>query len=55
MGPPVYGDETRSLIARIRAFTFSSRFEGFGNSAAEAAAMGRLTLVTRTVADDPAA
>lgn len=46
IGEPVYGDEKWRLICQARAFAYPSRWEGFGNSAAEAVAAGVPTLVT---------
>jgi glycosyltransferase involved in cell wall biosynthesis len=46
LGDPVYGREKWDLITRAAAFCYPSRWEGFGNSAAEAVAAGVPTLVT---------
>lgn len=46
IGPPVYGEEKWGLISRAAAFVYPSRWEGFGNAAAEAVAVGVPTLVT---------
>lgn len=46
IGPPVYGDTKWQLISAARAFSYPSRWEGFGNSAAEAVGAGVPTLVT---------
>ena len=46
IGPPVYGDEKWQLISGASAFAYPSRWEAFGNSAAEAIALGVPTLVT---------
>lgn len=46
LGEPVYGDEKWRLLSRALAFTYPSRWEGFGNSAAEAVSIGVPTLVT---------
>ena len=46
LGDPVYGDEKWRLLSRALAFTYPSRWEGFGNSAAEAVSIGVPTLVT---------
>lgn len=46
VGDPVYGDEKWRLLASAAAFTYPSQWEGFGNSAAEAVAVGVPTLVT---------
>jgi glycosyltransferase involved in cell wall biosynthesis len=43
---PIYGREKLELMARAGAFVYPSRWEGFGNSVAEAAAVGVPTLVT---------
>lgn len=40
IGPPIYGREKFELMASARGFLYPSRFEAFGNSAAEAAALG---------------
>jgi glycosyltransferase involved in cell wall biosynthesis len=46
VGDAVYGDEKWALLQAARAFVYPSRWEGFGNSTAEAAALGVPTLVT---------
>jgi glycosyltransferase involved in cell wall biosynthesis len=46
IGPPVYGDVKWQLISGASAFAYPSRWEAFGNSAAEAIALGVPTLVT---------
>ncbi len=46
IGPPVYGDDKWELLAHASAFAYPSRWEAFGNSAAEAVGMGVPTLVT---------
>lgn len=46
IGDAVYGDEKWDLLRAARAFVYPSRWEGFGNSTAEAAALGVPTLVT---------
>jgi glycosyltransferase involved in cell wall biosynthesis len=46
VGPPVYGEEKWSLLAAAAGFVYPSRWEGFGNAPAEAAAMGVPTVVT---------
>lgn len=46
VGEPVYGDEKWRLLSQASAFTYPSRWEGFGNAAAEAVAIGLPTLVT---------
>lgn len=38
--PAVYGEEKWDLITAARGFVYPSRWEAFGNSAAEAAALG---------------
>jgi glycosyltransferase involved in cell wall biosynthesis len=43
---PIYGREKLELMARAAAFVYPSRWEGFGNSLAEAAAVGVPALVT---------
>jgi glycosyltransferase involved in cell wall biosynthesis len=43
---PIYGRDKLELMARASAFVYPSRWEGFGNSVAEAAAVGVPTLVT---------
>lgn len=47
IGPPVYEEDKWSLLRRARGFVYPSRWEGFGNSAAEAAAVGVPLLTTR--------
>jgi len=46
VGDAVHGDAKWDLIARARGFVYPSRWEGFGNSVAEAAVLGVPTLVT---------
>lgn len=46
IGDAVYGEEKWALLRAARAFVYPSRWEGFGNSTAEAAAVGVPTLVT---------
>lgn len=46
IGDAVYGQDKWKLIGAAAAFTYPSRWEGFGNSAAEAVAAGVPTLVT---------
>lgn len=46
IGEPVYGAEKWELISRAAAFVYPSRWEGFGNSVAEAVVAGVPTLVT---------
>ena len=46
VGEPVYGDDKWDLIERAVALVYPSRWEGFGNSLAEAAAAGVPTLAT---------
>lgn len=46
IGPAVYGETKWQLISAARAFCYPSRWEGFGNSAAEAVCAGVPTLVT---------
>ncbi|MGH2866577.1 MAG: glycosyltransferase [Solirubrobacteraceae bacterium] len=43
---PIYGREKLELMARASAFVYPSRWEGFGNSLAEAASVGVPVLVT---------
>ena len=43
---PLYGDEKWSALKSAAGFVYPSRWEGFGNSAAEAAALGVPLLVT---------
>lgn len=43
---PIYGREKLELMARASAFVYPSRWEGFGNSLAEAASVGTPALVT---------
>jgi glycosyltransferase involved in cell wall biosynthesis len=45
IGPPVYGDEKWRLLSEASAFAYPSRWEAFGNSAAEAVGLGVPTLV----------
>ncbi len=46
VGGPVHGREKYELLARAAGFVYPSRWEGFGNSVAEAVAVGVPTLVT---------
>ena len=46
VGPPVYGDDKWKLLGDASAFAYPSRWEAFGNSAAEAVGLGLPTLVT---------
>lgn len=46
VGEPIHGREKLELMARSSAFVYPSRWEGFGNSAAEAASVGAPVLVT---------
>lgn len=46
VGDPVYEDEKWRLLERAAGFVYPSRWEAFGNSPAEAVAMGVPTLVT---------
>lgn len=46
VGEPVYGAEKEELMARAAGFVYPSRWEAFGNSVAEAAALGVPALVT---------
>lgn len=46
VGDAIYGDEKSQLVSRARAFVYPSRWEGFGNAAAEAVGAGVPTLVT---------
>lgn len=46
IGPAIYGDEKWRLLAKASAFAYPSRWEAFGNSAAEAVGLGVPTLVT---------
>lgn len=46
LGPPLYGDDKWALLERAVGFVYPSRWEGFGNSLAEAAALGVPTLAT---------
>jgi glycosyltransferase involved in cell wall biosynthesis len=43
---PVYGDEKWNVLARARGLVYPSRWEAFGNSVAEAAALGVPVLTT---------
>lgn len=43
---PVFGNEKWDVMAQARGFLYPSRWEGFGNSVAEAAAIGLPVLVT---------
>jgi glycosyltransferase involved in cell wall biosynthesis len=45
-GEPIRGEEKRQALSRALGFVYPSRWEGFGNSLAEAAAMGVPALVT---------
>jgi glycosyltransferase involved in cell wall biosynthesis len=47
IGSAVHGEEKFALMARARAFVYPSRWEAFGNSVAEAAAVGVPILTTR--------
>jgi glycosyltransferase involved in cell wall biosynthesis len=44
--PPLYGDEKWSALKSATGFVYPSRWEGFGNSVAEAASLGLPLLVT---------
>jgi glycosyltransferase involved in cell wall biosynthesis len=46
IGTAVYGKEKAELLARARGFVYPSRWEGFGNSLAEAAGVGVPALAT---------
>jgi glycosyltransferase involved in cell wall biosynthesis len=46
LGPPLLGAEKWELLVRAVGFVYPSRWEGFGNSLAEAAAIGTPTLAT---------
>jgi glycosyltransferase involved in cell wall biosynthesis len=46
LGPALYGDDKWSLLAKAAGFVYPSRWEGFGNSLAEAAALGVPALAT---------
>ena len=46
IGEPVYGDAKWKLLSHAAAFVYPSRWEGFGNSVAEAAAIGVPCLTT---------
>lgn len=46
VGPAVYGTDKWDLLGAATGFVYPSRWEGFGNSTAEAAALGIPTLVT---------
>jgi glycosyltransferase involved in cell wall biosynthesis len=46
IGQPVYGQKKWDLISQAAAFVYPSRWEGFGNSTAEAVSVGVPTLVT---------
>jgi glycosyltransferase involved in cell wall biosynthesis len=46
IGPAIYGDEKWRLLTEASAFAYPSRWEAFGNSAAEAVGLGVPTLVT---------
>jgi len=44
--PPLYGDEKWAALRSATGFVYPSRWEGFGNSVAEAASLGVPLLVT---------
>jgi len=44
--PAIYGDEKWSALRSATGFVYPSRWEGFGNSVAEAASLGLPLLVT---------
>ena len=44
--PPIYGDKKWSALKSATGFVYPSRWEGFGNSVAEAASLGLPLLVT---------
>lgn len=46
IGDPVYEDDKYDLLERAIGFVYPSRWEGFGNSVAEAASVGLPTLTT---------
>lgn len=46
IGPAVYGDDKWTLLSQAAGFVYPSRWEGFGNSLAEAAALGVPALAT---------
>jgi glycosyltransferase involved in cell wall biosynthesis len=46
VGEPVYGEAKWRLLSRAAAFVYPSRWEGFGNAVAEAAAIGVPCLTT---------
>jgi glycosyltransferase involved in cell wall biosynthesis len=46
IGEPVYGQDKWELLTRASGFVYPSRWEGFGNSVAEAVSIGVPTLVT---------
>jgi glycosyltransferase involved in cell wall biosynthesis len=46
VGEPVFGDVKYGLLARAVGFVYPSRWEGFGNAAAEAASVGVPVLAT---------
>ncbi|GGI05452.1 glycosyltransferase [Egicoccus halophilus] len=46
VGPPVHGEHKWRVVARARGLVYPSRWEGFGNSLAEAAALGVPCLAT---------
>jgi glycosyltransferase involved in cell wall biosynthesis len=46
IGPAVYGDDKWRLVTAATGLVYPSRWEGFGNSLAEAAALGVPTLAT---------
>lgn len=46
VGPAIYGSDKWELICTSAGFVYPSRWEAFGNSPAEAAALGAPTLVT---------
>lgn len=47
IGEPLYGDAKFEAMSAARAFVYPSRWEAFGNSVAEAAALGVPVLTTR--------
>jgi glycosyltransferase involved in cell wall biosynthesis len=46
VGPPLYGEQKWTVLSRAAAFVYPSRWEGFGNSLAEAAAVGVPAMAT---------